>query len=160
MHNTSNKIKLILISLISLFLLSSNIQADDFYCNSDNIDDYLEAEIIEFIDIKTVKGSDWNKNFFNAFRKLYSGEINDISERYKKKYFANINVQFNNKLEYEDICRLLKEFHGKCPVMIEYHSNNASGNIPLKSEYDVSLHRDLLDALDENFGQGKYKIQY
>jgi len=74
-----------------------------------------------------------------------------------KKYIVDIK---NNKFEYEDICRLLKEFHGKCPVMIEYHSNNASGNIPLKSEYDVSLHRDLLDALDENFGQGKYKIQY
>ena len=44
--------------------------------------------------------------------------------------------------------------------MIEYHSNNASGNIPLQSEYDVSLHRDLLDALDKNLGQGKYKIQY
>jgi hypothetical protein len=44
--------------------------------------------------------------------------------------------------------------------MIEYYSNDVSGNIPLKSEYDVSLHRDLLDALDENFGQGKYKIQY
>ena len=63
-------------------------------------------------------------------------------------------------LEYENICQLLKEFHGKCPVMIEYHSNNASGNIPLKSEYDVSLHRDLLDTLDEKLGQGKYKIQY
>ena len=59
-----------------------------------------------------------------------------------------------------DICQLLKEFHGKCPVMIEYLSDNASGNIPLKSEYDVSLHRNLLDALDKNLGQGKYKIQY
>jgi len=71
-----------------------------------------------------------------------------------------LSLSKKNKLEYKAICRLLKEFHGKCPVMIEYHSNNASGNIPLKSEYDVSLHRDLLDALDENFGQGKYKIQY
>jgi hypothetical protein len=99
MHNTSNKIKLILIPLISLFLLSSNIQADDFYCNSDNIDDYLEAEIIEFIDIKTVKTRGWHKNFFNVYRKLASEEINDINERYKKKFLANINVQFNNKLE-------------------------------------------------------------
>ena len=66
----------------------------------------------------------------------------------------------NNKIEYEDICQLLIKFHGKCPVMIEYHSDNASGNIPLKSEYDVSLHRDLLDAIDNNLGPGKYKIQY
>ena len=44
--------------------------------------------------------------------------------------------------------------------MIEYHSDNASGKIPLNSEYDVSLHRDLLDTIDKNLGQGKYKIQY
>ncbi len=77
-------------------------------------------------------------------------------------YFSlkHLNLSKNNKFEYEDICRLLKEFHGKCPVMIEYHSDNASGNIPLNSEYDVSLHRDLLDALDKNLGQGQYKIQY
>ncbi len=75
------------------------------------------------------------------------------------KYFK-LSLSKNNKFEYEDICRLLKEFHGKCPVMIEYHSDNASGNIPLNSEYDVSLHRDLLDALDKNLGQGQYKIQY
>ena len=28
-------------------------------------------------------------------------------------------------------------------------------NIPLNSEYDVSLHRDLLDALDKNLGPRK-----
>ena len=44
--------------------------------------------------------------------------------------------------------------------MIEYHSDNASGNIPLNSEYGVSLHRDLLEAINKNLGPGKYKIQY
>jgi len=86
----------------------------------------------------------------------------ELVEKIQVKYakYLKLSLSKNNKLEYEDICRLLKKFHGKCPVMIEYHSNNASGNIPLKSEYDVSLHRDLLDALDKNLGQGKYKIQY
>ena len=74
--------------------------------------------------------------------------------------YLKLSLSKNNKLEYEDICQLLKEFHGKCPVMIEYHSNNTFGNIPLQSEYDVSLDRDLLDVLDKNLGQGKYKIQY
>ena len=45
-----------------------------------------------------------------------------------------------------NICKLLKEFHGKCPVMIEYLSDNASGNIPLKSEFDVSLHRESIGS--------------
>ena len=84
--------------------------------------------------------------------------IENVQVKYAK--YLKLSLSKNNKLEYEDICRLLKKFHGKCPVMIEYHSNSASGNIPLTSEYDVSLHRDLLDTLDENFGQGKYKIKY
>jgi len=84
--------------------------------------------------------------------------IEKVQVKYAK--YLKLSLSKNNKLEYKDICRLLKEFHGKCPVMIEYYSNNTSGNIPLKSEYDVSLHRDFLDALDKNLGQGKYKIQY
>ena len=84
--------------------------------------------------------------------------IEKVQVKYAK--YLKLSLNKNDIQEYEDICRLLKEFHGKCPVMIEYYSNNVSGNIPLKSEYDVSLHRELLDALDENFGQGKYKIQY
>ena len=84
--------------------------------------------------------------------------IEKVQVKYAK--YLKLSLNKNDIQEYEDICRLLKEFHGKCPVMIEYYSNNVSGNIPLKSEYDVSLHRELLEALDENFGQGKYKIQY
>ena len=98
------------------------------------------------------------------FRDQWQVVINRIEpiEKVQVKYakYLKLSLSNNNKLEYEDICQLLKEFHGKCPVMIEYHSNNASGNIPLNSEYDVSLHRDLLEAIDENLGPGKYKIQY
>jgi len=84
--------------------------------------------------------------------------VEKIQVKYAK--YLKLLLSKNNKFEYEDICQLLKKFPGKCPVMIEYHSNNASGKIPLKSEYDVSLHRDLLDTLDEKLGQRKYKIQY
>ena len=98
------------------------------------------------------------------FRDQWQVVIDHIEpvEKVQVKYAKHLKLSLskNNKLEYVEICQLLKEFHGKCPVMIEYHSNNASGNIPLKSEYDVSLQRDLLDALDKNLGQGKYKIQY
>ena len=98
------------------------------------------------------------------FRDQWQVVIDNIEpvEKVQVKYakYLQLSLSKNNKLEYVEICQLLKEFHGKCPVMIEYHSNNASGNIPLKSEYDVSLQRDLLDALDKNLGQGKYKIQY
>jgi len=88
----------------------------------------------------------------------YIEPVEKVQVKYAK--YLKLLLSKNNKLEYEDICQLLKEFHGKCPVMIEYHSDNASGNIPLNSEYDVSLHRDLLEAIDKNLGPGKYKIQY
>jgi DNA polymerase-3 subunit alpha len=98
------------------------------------------------------------------FREKWQVVIDHIEpvEKVQVKYakYLKLSLSKNNKLEYEDICQLLKEFHGRCPVMIEYHSDNASGNIPLNSEYDVSLQRDLLDALDKNLGPGKYKIQY
>jgi len=98
------------------------------------------------------------------FRDQWQVVINRIEpvEKVQVKYakYLKLLLSKNNKFEYEDICKLLKEFHGKCPVMIQYYSDDASGNIPLKSEYDVSLHQDLLDALDKNLGQGQYKIQY
>jgi len=84
--------------------------------------------------------------------------IEKVQVKYAK--YLNLSLNSKNKLEYKNICQLLKEFHGKCPVIIEYHSDDASGNIPLNSEYGVSLHRDLLDAIDKNLGQGQYKIQY
>ena len=84
--------------------------------------------------------------------------VEKVQVKYAK--YLKLLLSKNNKLEYINICKLLKEFHGKCPVMIEYLSDIASGNIPLKSEFDVSLHRDLLEALNKNLGQGKYKIQY
>ena len=101
-----------------------------------------------------------NKDFRDQWQ-IVVGRVEPV-EKIQVKYakYLKLFLSKNNKFEYEDICRLLKQFHGKCPVMIEYHSDNASGNIPLNSEYDVSLHRDLLDALDKNLGQGQYKIQY
>ena len=101
-----------------------------------------------------------NKDFRDQWQVVidHIEPVEKVQVKYAK--YLKLSLSKNNKLEYVEICQLLKEFHGKCPVMIEYYSNDASGNIPLKSEYDVSLQRDLLDALDKNLGQGKYKIQY
>jgi len=84
--------------------------------------------------------------------------VEKVQVKYAK--YLKLLLSINNKLEYENIYKLLKEFQGKCPVIIEYRSENASGNIPLDSEYDVSLNRELLEAIDKNLGPGKYKIQY
>ena len=84
--------------------------------------------------------------------------VDKVQLKYAK--YLKIKLSEDNKNKYVELCNLLKEFHGKCPVIIEYQSNNTSGKIPLESEFDISLNRDLLDTIEKNLGPGKYKIQY
>jgi DNA polymerase III subunit alpha len=84
--------------------------------------------------------------------------VDKVQTKYAK--FLKINLNKANKNEYTKLCDLLKKYHGKCPVIIEYQSSNSSGKIPLSKEFNVSLNRDLLDEIEKKFGHGKYKIQY
>ena len=70
------------------------------------------------------------------------------------------NLSQKNKDNYIELCNLLKKFHGKCPVIIEYESGSSSGRIPLSKDFNVSLNRNLLDSIEELLGHGKYKINY
>lgn len=94
MLNGSNLIKLILLPLIALILYPTNIIADFIDCNSDNFDNFIEAENIKFIDITVIKMKEWQLNFHNAFI-----EKKDISEKYKRKFNAHLKVRFDNELE-------------------------------------------------------------
>jgi len=86
----------------------------------------------------------------------------DPVDRVQIKYakYLKIKLTEENKNEYLKLCVLLKEYPGKCPVIIEYQSTNSSGKIPLSKEFDVSLNRELLDSIEKNFGHRKYQIQY
>ena len=86
----------------------------------------------------------------------------DPVDRVQIKYakYLKIKLTKENKNEYIELCALLKEYPGKCPVIIEYQSTNSSGKIPLSKEFDVSLNRELLDAIEKKFGHQKYQIQY
>ncbi|WP_434057036.1 DNA polymerase III subunit alpha, partial [Candidatus Pseudothioglobus singularis] len=74
--------------------------------------------------------------------------------------YLKIHLSQKNKNDYLELCSLLKEYHGSCPVIIEYESEQSSGRIPLSEEFDVSLDRELLDSIEEKLGHGKYKINY
>ncbi|MDC0964178.1 DNA polymerase III subunit alpha [Candidatus Pseudothioglobus singularis] len=74
--------------------------------------------------------------------------------------YLKIHLSQKNKNDYVELCSLLKEYHGSCPVIIEYESEKSSGRIPLSEEFDVSLDRELLDSIEEKLGHGKYKIKY
>ncbi|MBT3850080.1 hypothetical protein HOF60_02285, partial [bacterium] len=94
MLNTSNKIKLILFPVLALILFSPSVLANKLSCNIDSIDKFIEAKNIIFIDISTHKSKKWAKNYFKAYK-----DPSSIQEKYKKKFLANIDVQFDNELE-------------------------------------------------------------
>ena len=101
-----------------------------------------------------------NKDFREQWQVIIDriDSVEKVQLRYAK--YLKIQLSEENKNAYVKLCNLLKDFHGKCPVIIEYQSNNALGKIPLEPEYDVSLNRELLDMIEKNLGPGKYKIQY
>jgi len=74
--------------------------------------------------------------------------------------YLKIHLSQKNKNDYIELCSLLKEYHGSCPVIIEYESEQSSGRMPLSEEFDVSLDRELLDSIEKKLGHGKYKINY
>ena len=84
--------------------------------------------------------------------------VDKVQLKYAK--FIKINLSQKNKNDYLELCNMLKEFKGKCPVVIEYESGSSSGRIPLSKEFDVSLDRNLLDLIEEKLGYGMYKINY
>ena len=94
MQNTSNKIKLILFTVLALILFSPSVLANKLSCNTDSIDKFIEAKNIIFINISTHKSKKWLKNYLKAYKDSVS-----IQEKYKKKFLANIDVQFDNELE-------------------------------------------------------------
>ena len=94
MQNTLNKIKLILFTVLALILFSPSVLANKLSCSSDSIDKFIEAENIIFIDISTPKSKKWLKNYLQAYK-----DSKLIQEKYKKKFLANIHVQFDNELE-------------------------------------------------------------
>jgi DNA polymerase-3 subunit alpha len=101
-----------------------------------------------------------NKDFREQWQ-IIVDRIDPVSKvQIKYAKYLKIKLTEKNKNEYTRLCDLLKKYQGKCPVIIEYQSTNSSGKIPLSKEFDVSLNRELLDAIEKKFGHGKYKIQY
>ena len=87
---------LTLFSLILITFYASNAFSNPLKCNSDNVDKFLNAEKISFIDISIPKSKKWVKNYIRA---LQDKTNLDILDKYKKKFAANITVEFDNNLK-------------------------------------------------------------
>ena len=101
-----------------------------------------------------------NKDFRERWQVVVDRVDSVDTVQLKFAKYLKIHLSQKNKNDYIELCSLLKEYHGSCPVIIEYESEQSSGRIPLSEEFDVSLDRELLDSIEEKLGYGKYKINY
>ena len=84
--------------------------------------------------------------------------VEKVQTKYAK--YLQLSLDVSQQLNYINLAGLLKNYPGKCPVMIQYRSKKASGRFPLESEYCVTIKRELLDRLEQLIGQENCKIQY
>jgi DNA polymerase-3 subunit alpha len=120
------------------------------------------AQVSEYlvIDEVVVISGKVNKDFREQWQVVVDKiePVDKVQMKYSK--FLKIKLSEKNKNDYLELCNLLQEFKGKCPVIIEYESGSSSGRMPLSKEFDVSLDRVLLDSIEEKLGHGMYKINY
>jgi len=86
LYNTKRNIRLITLTtlFVTLVLFLPSAQASESLCNTKNIDNFLEAKKIKFINISTPKSKKWGKNYFKAFK----NPSENILKKYKKKIFC------------------------------------------------------------------------
>jgi len=120
------------------------------------------AQVSEYLvlDEVVVISGKVNKDFREQWQVIVDKieSVDKVQMKYAK--YLKISLTQKDKVDYIELCNLLKEFKGKCPVIIEYDSGSSSGRIPLSKEFDVSLDRNLLDMIEEKLGHGTYKINY
>jgi DNA polymerase-3 subunit alpha len=84
--------------------------------------------------------------------------VEQVQMKYAK--YLRIGLNTNQQGKYQKLSQLLKEHHGKCPVIVEYKTESAYGRMPLKPEYSVAPTASLLESLERLIGQGGCKVQY
>ncbi len=122
--------------LFYLVFFSINAQAN---CNSDNIDSFLSAKNIKFIDISTNKSKKWAKNYIKAVessRNTVLTEYGKILKKYKKRFKAKIRILFGNNLS----CI----FSAKIRIHGDFNDHLAS--IPPVTSLDVRLLNGNIDS--------------
>lgn len=94
MKESPKVLGIFILTLITCF--STNAFSKTLACNSENIDKFLSAEKISYIDVSIPKSKKWVKNYIKA---LQDKTNRDILDKYKKKFSANIQVEFQNDLK-------------------------------------------------------------
>ncbi len=84
--------------------------------------------------------------------------VDKVQTQYAK--YIQLLIANKHQINFEKLAEIVKNYPGKCPVMIQYQSETATGKFPLDSKYCVSIKKELLNELEQLIGLKNFKIQY
>lgn len=128
--------------------------SEEFNANRENLakDKLIVASVEVSID-------DYSGGF-----KMRAVEIYDISqarERFAKHLMVTVDQANAANGFINDLQRVLTPFkEGVCPVVVDYHKDNARAKIPLGEEWRVHPTDELLNRLRESMGENKINLKY
>ncbi len=129
--------KLLLLLFILLFPIISNAKVSN-RCNSNDTNLFLESSYIKHIDIAIPKSKKWTENYIRALTDKHE----DILEKYKKKFDAQITILFENNLS----CKFSAKIRISGDHKDHLLSKNMSAFIPISS-LDVKLLNGNIDSI-------------
>jgi len=128
--------------------------SEEFNANRENLakDKLIVASVEVSID-------DYSGGFKMRAKEIY--DISQARERFAKNLMVTVdNVHASNGF-INDLQRVLTPFkEGACPVVVDYHKDDASAEIPLGEEWRVHPTDELLNRLRETMGEKQINIVY
>jgi len=117
------------------------------------------SEMLHVDDVVVISGK-INKDFRDQWQVVVDKiqSVEQVQMSYAK--YLSIALDINQKNKFQELSHLLKSHDGKCPVIVEYRTEGASGRLPLKPEYSVTPNAQLIESLERLIGQNSCKVQY
>ena len=120
--------------------------SEEFNANRENLakDKLIVASVEISID-------DYSGGFKMRAKEIY--DISQARERFAKNLMVTVDNNHAANGFINDLQRVLTPFkEGSCPVVVDYHKDDASAEIPLGQEWHVHPTDELLNRLRETMG--------
>ena len=128
--------------------------SEEFNANRENLakDKLIVASVEVSID-------DYSGGFKMRAKEIY--DIAQARERFAKNLVVTVDHAHAANGFISDLQRVLTPFkEGSCSVVVDYHKDDASAEIPLGQEWRVHPTDELLNRLRESMGENKINIIY
>ena len=128
--------------------------SEEFNANRENLakDKLIVASVEVSID-------DYSGGFKMRAKEIY--DISQARERFAKNLTVSVDQTHAANGFINDLQRVLTPFkEGSCPVVVDYHKDDACAEIPLGEEWRVHPTDELLNRLRESMGEKQINIIY